>query len=330
MSRATVSLVLRNNPSIPKRTRDSVLEAARELGYVYNRGAASMRAGQSRIIGVVINDLTNPYFAEIVAAIQDAMTEHERVVVLSNSAESPARQATFTTTMREYNVDAIVMCPAAGTDAAFIQRVSSWGMPCILFSRNVPDAGVDYVGPDHSGGMQEAVRHLIGLGHQRIALVGLNNRISTGRERCEGYVAALQEAGITPEPDLMIACPATRADGMAAIQQLLDRDTPPTAAACFNDVLAFGVMLGLMARQLKPGGDFSVVGFDDIAEASLWRPTLTTVAVSRPAIGEAIVSLLNRRLADRDAPARSILIPTRLVVRESASRLEKGRGTKKS
>lgn len=330
MSRATVSLVLRNNPSIPQRTRDSVLEAARQLGYVYNRGAASMRAGQSRIIGVVINDLTNPYFAEIVAAIQDAMTEQERVVVLSNSAESPARQATFTTTMREYNVDAIVMCPAAGTDAAFIQRVRSWGMPCILFSRNVPDAGVDYVGPDHSGGMREAMRHLIGLGHRRIALVGVNDRISTGRERCEGYVAALQEAGITPDPDLMIACPATRADGMAAIQQLLDRDTPPTAAACFNDVLAFGAMLGLMARQLEPGRDFSVVGFDDIAEASLWRPTLTTVAVSRPAIGEAIVSLLNRRLADRDASAEAILIPTRLVVRESASRLEEGRGAKKS
>ena len=124
------------------------------------------------------------------------------------------------------------------------------------------------------------------------------------------------------DPDLMVACPATRTEGMAAIQQLLDLDAPPTAAACFNDILAFGAMLGLMARQLRPGRDFSVSGFDDIAEAALWRPTLTTVAVSRPAIGAAIVSLLDRRLAHRDAPTETILTPARLVVRESTSPLQ--------
>lgn len=317
-----MSLVLRNSPSIPQRTRDSVLAAASELGYVYNRGAASMRAAQSRIIGVVVNDLTNPYFAEIVAAIQDAMAEQERVVVMSNTAESTSRQAAFCTTMREYNVDAIVMCPAAGTDASFIQRIQSWGMPCILFSRNVPDADVDYVGPDHSSGMREAVRHLIGLGHRRIAMIGLNDQISTGRERHDGYRAALEEAGIALDDDLTITCPATRTEGMAAIQQLLDRSAPPSAAACFNDILAFGAMLGLMARQIRPGRDFSVSGFDDIAEAGLWRPTLTTVAVSRPAIGAAIVSLLNRRLAHPDAPTETILTPAPLVVRESTSPLQ--------
>lgn len=319
VSRATVSLVLRNSPTIPERTRRRVLDAAARIGYVYNRRAAGLRAAQSDIVGVVVNDLTNPYFAEIVASIQDAMSAQGRVVVLSNTAESTDRQREFVDTMREYNVDGIVISPAAETDAAFIESIHSWGMPCILFSRNVPGVETDYVGADNRAGVREATRHLIGLGHRRIAMIGMNERISTGRERRQGYLDALEEAGIAADEALMIACPATRADGMVAILRLLDLEAPPTAAACFNDITAFGVMLGLRERQLEPGRDFSVTGFDDIAEADLWRPALTSVAVSRAEIGEQVITLLLDRLAAPDAPRRQVFIEPRLIVRETTS-----------
>ncbi|MGL3110333.1 substrate-binding domain-containing protein [Bradyrhizobium sp. BR 1432] len=104
---------------------------------------------------------------------------------------------------------------------------------------------------------------------------------------------------------------------MAHVLQLLDLPEPPTAVVCFNDIVAFGAMLGLRSRNLTPGEDFSVVGFDDIAEATLWRPALTTVAIPRPNVGKAAVQLLLRRIGNRDAPFESVLIPTELVVRDT-------------
>lgn len=325
VSPATVSLVLRDSPSIPQRTADRVRDAAARLGYVYNRGAAGLRAARSGMVGVVVNDLTNPYFAEIVAAIQDAMAREGRVVVMSSTAESPDRQAAFVDKLREYNVDAVVVSPAAGTDPAFLRRIRAWGLPCIQFSRDVPGAGADFVGADNRGGMQRAVRHLVDLGHRRIAMVGVDTGISTGRERLDGYRDALAGAGIPRDPALEIACPATRADGMAAVSALLDRASPPTAVACFNDILAFGAMLALLARGLAPGRDVSVTGFDDIAEAALWRPALTTVAVPRRAIGEAVIGLLDRRLQDPAGPPERVLVEVGLVVRDSTAPLENDR-----
>lgn len=320
LSHSTVSLVLRNDPSIPERTRQRVHEAARRIGYVYNRRAAGLRSSQSGIVGVVVNDLTNPYFAEIIAAIQDAMAARGKVVVLSNSAESVERQQQFVDTMREYNVDGIVLCPAAGTSAEFVRSLQAWQMPCILFSRRVAEVEADYVGADNQRVVQMATQHLISLGHSRIAFIGLNQRISTGLERHAGYRQALEDNAIHLDPQLTISCPATREAGMNAIDALLDIPHPPSAAVCFNDIVAFGVMLGLRARGLEAGHDFSVAGCDDIAESVLWRPALTSVAISRQQIGEKVVELLIERLANPGDNTRVCLIEPRLVARDTTSR----------
>jgi LacI family transcriptional regulator len=317
VSKATVSLVLRNSPSIPERTRERVLGVAKKLGYVYNRGAASLRSPHTQLVAMAVNDLTNPYFAEVVAAMEDALTVENRIVLMSNTAESVARQSAFVETVREYNVDGLLMVPAVGTDASLIDQLRSQRLPCVLVSRAVPGAEVDLVQGDHRGGMVKAVEHLIGLGHERIGFIGLNEKISTGRDRFIGYRQALSDNGIQLEPRLVLSGPATRDVGMAQVLSLLDLPEPPTAVVCFNDVMAFGVMLGLRSRELTPGKDFSVVGFDDIAEATLWRPSLTTVAMSRPEIGKAAVDLLLHRIANPDAPPRTVIVPTELVRRET-------------
>lgn len=319
LSPSTVSLVLRDSPTIPDRTRKRVLEAADQLGYVYNRRAAGLRSAQSGIVGVVVNDLTNPYFAEIVASIQESMTLHGRVVVLSNTAESTERQSKFLDTMREYNVDGIVICPAENTSSELIEKIQSWRIPCILFSRNMPSIAADSVAGENRFGMYQVTQHLIKLGHRRIAMIGTNDRTSTGRDRREGYIDGLLKANLPIEEDLMITCPATRADGMRAISTLMDKQDPPTAAVCFNDILAFGAMLGLRALNLEPGRDFSVTGFDDIAESELWRPALTSVAISRSQIGDEVVSLLLRRLSDPGASYQHRSIKTELIIRETTS-----------
>lgn len=321
LSHSTVSLVLRNDPSIPERTRQRVQEAASRIGYVYNRRAAGLRSSQSGIVGVVVNDLTNPYFAEIIAAIQDAMAARGKVVVLSNSAESIERQQQFVDTMREYNVDGIVLCPAAGTSPEFLHKVQQWQKPCILFSRRVAEGNADYVGADNQRAVQLATQHLISLGHTRIAFIGLNERISTSLERHTGYRQALENRSIVLDPTLTTSCPATREAGMNAIDALLDHPHPPTAAVCFNDILAFGVMLGLRARGLEPGEDFSVAGCDDIAESVLWRPALTSVSISRQQIGEKVVELLIERLENPTGNTRSHLVEPQLVARDTTSPL---------
>lgn len=217
VSKATVSLVLRNSPSIPERTRKRVLLAAEQLGYVYNRGAASLRSVQTHLIGLVVNDLTNPYFAEVTAAIENALTTQNRIVIMSNTGESVEGQSAFAATVPEYNVDGLLLVPATGTDAAFVELLRSWRLPFVMVSRSVPSAKTDLVQADHYTGMRAATNHLIGLGHRRIGFIGLNADISTGCERLEGYRQALIQSGIEFEPHLVLSGPATRDVGMAQI-----------------------------------------------------------------------------------------------------------------
>jgi LacI family transcriptional regulator len=321
VSTATVSLVLRKSPLVAEETRLRVLHSAAALGYIYNRGAASLRTQQTHTVGLAINELTNPYFAELTAAIEHAFTRLGRTVFLSNSSESPARQERFVETMREYNADGLIICPAEGTDPVWLQRLAAI-VPCVLISRRVVGADVDYAGNDHRVGTHLATEHLLALGHRRIAMLGGTERISTGAERHQGYRDALAAYGVAADPALVRQGVPTRENGVRWIQELLAAGTSgPTAAVCFNDVVAFGVMLGLRQIGREPGRDFSVVGCDDIAEAALWRPALSTVAIRSTAIGDAAAALLLDRIADVDRPARQVVLQPELVLRETSGPL---------
>jgi LacI family transcriptional regulator len=324
LSKATVSLVLRGSSAIPPATHARVQAAASRLGYVYNRGAASLRSATTNTVGIVVNDVTNPYFAEIVAALQRRLTAAGRFCFLCNTGEDTDLQARFVETLREHRVDGIILCPADGTDAGWLDRVRQTGKPLILLSRFI-DAGLDCVGPDNAGGMRLAMEHLIAGGHTRIALVGANERNSTGSERLEGYCRGLAAARLAIVPELIVRGPPTRDEGFRAAVGLMALAEPPTAIACFNDVLAFGVMLGLRSLGLAPGAHVSVIGFDDVAEAALWRPALTTVAIPREALAEeASRRLLARIGLEREAPPARILLPASLVVRATTARVPSG------
>jgi LacI family transcriptional regulator len=319
VSRATVSLVLRKSPLVAAKTRESVLEAVESLGYVYNRGAANLRTQRSHTIGVAINELTNPYFAELTAAIQRAFFDLGRTVFIANSEEDPVRQDQFIATMREYNVDGLAICPSQGTRRESLRRLKAQGIPCVLISRTVAGAGLDYAGHANRLGMRMAAEHLIGLGHRRIAMLGGTDLVSTGEERRAGYRDALIAHDIPVDPDLILEGPPTRNFGATTVQALLAGKAPPTAAVCFNDVVAFGVMLGLRQVGLEPGRDFAVIGYDDLAEAALWTPALSTVAVDSAGIGAAAAQLLLQRIEHPEAKPRRIILQPRLILRASSS-----------
>ncbi len=326
VSTGTVSMVLNDNPLVAAATRAHVRATIDQLGYVYDRSGAQLRNKRTGIVGVPICDLSNPYFAEITVGVEEALGESGLALVLGHSGESLERQERFLNTAREHNVEGLILIPALGTTRRHVEAIVAWNIPLVMVSRYAAGIATDYAGSDNRGAGAMATRHLVELGHERIAFVGATTRTSTGRDRSLGYKNALKAAGIAVAADFVIACDASRELGFRAARTLLERADPPTAIVCFNDLLAFGVMLGLRSIGVEPGRQCSVVGIDDVAEAALWHPGLTTVALPAKEVGLSAGLLLRRRLEAPARPPEKILLVPRLVARGSSGPLRKRPG----
>ncbi|GHE21420.1 LacI family DNA-binding transcriptional regulator [Halomonas urumqiensis] len=324
VSRSTVSLVLRESPLVAERTRSKVQRSIKTLGYVYNRGAAALRGSRTSTLGVVVYDIANPFFGAMVAGIDAALNREGYVSFLANSEDSPARQQRFLERMREHRVDGILLCPAEGTDPGLINTLSGWGMPCIQVLRHVGEPPFDYAGTDFHQGVCQAMDHLVALGHRRIAFLGGHYEHSATRERWQGYRESLERHGLTYQR--LLRSTVTRRDGVAMIQQLMAESPAPSAVVCHNDLVAFGAMLGLRRLGLVPGADCAVIGTDDVEEASLGEPALTSVATHPHAIGEEAARLALRRIANPEGAREQVVLAPRLKVRDScgATRPEPG------
>ena len=319
VSRATASLVLRGSTRVAAGTRARVHAAVEALGYVYNRGAATLRASRTQTIGLVVTDLTNPFFAEMTIGVDRAMEAEGYVSFLVSTGESLERQERFLRRMREQGVDGVVLCAAAGTTPAMIRQLREWRLPCVQALRHVAPAageeGPDFAGADFQFGVEQTVEHLVRLGHRRIAYIGGQLLHSATRERWTGFARAMRRHGLDDRQ--ILRTPLTRRAGADTIGALLDGPAPPSAVICFNDILALGVMLGLERRGLRAGRDVAVTGMDDLPDAAQTEPPLTTVATLPRLVGEESARLLLRRIAEPDGARERIILPARLVVRAS-------------
>lgn len=318
VSKSTVSLVLQGSPLVREETRTKVNHAIRELGYVYNRGAANLRQARSKIIGIIVNDLTNSFFAELAVGMDMIVQSAGYVQFLAHSGEDVDRQSEVIASMREHGIAGLILSPARGTQAADLKPVVDSGLPVVVAVRNVPGARVSSLLSDNYAGAKAAVRHLVELGHRRIAFAGGFADVQVFAERGQGFRDGLAEAGIAPNEDFIINSAPSRAGGVEAIDRLLARRGDlPTAALCFNDAVAFGVCDGLRARRLEPGADFSVVGFDDVIEARTAVPALTTVSVNPQRMGQQAAQLLFKQINAGKAEPETVRTSVRLVVRRS-------------
>ena len=316
VSPATVSLVLRDSPLVAKPTRKRIQASIDTLGYVYDRSAANLRTRSTQTIGLIVCEITNPFYAELTAGIDGALDRAGWVAFLANTAESPARQDRFIERMREQRVDGLLLSPAEGTDVDTIERLHRYGLPVVQMLRRVGKREADFVGPDFRLGMTLATEHLIRLGHKRIAYVGGGRRTSPVRDRGVGYRETMVRHGLPVGP--IVGCLPTREAGAAAVGTLLrGKASDPTAVLCYNDVCAFGFLLGLADKGLKAGSDCAVVGFDDIEEAAYCRPALTTVAIGPRQLGEESAGLLLRRIKAPNGAAENVILPPRLIIRSS-------------
>lgn len=319
VSRATVSLVLRGSPLVNVDTRARVEAELVRQRYVYNRAAANLRRRTSSSVALVINDLSNPFFAEFAAGVDEALGEHGYVTLLGSTGESPQRQQAVLGTLMEHTPAGLILSPAEGSDAAQVRQVLGPTANVLLFNRAVAGAGWDLLVLDNQQGAYLATRHLVERGHRCIAFFGGHAASSSCEQRRAGYQQALAEAGLPVPPHWLIESAPNRLEAAARVDELFADGRRPSAAVCYNDTVALGLMLGLTSRGIRPGGDFAVTGFDDIPEAAVAVPPLTTLTVDPRARGRQAAEILLRRVQSPDAPPERTVAPVQLRIRESSA-----------
>lgn len=317
VSTATVSMVLGNKGRISAATREKVLLALDQSGYVYNQTAANLRHKTSNQVGLLLHDITNPFYAEMTAGLSHEIERHNLLLFLANSEESGERQQKFVDSLLRNNACGMVLCVAQETSAAFYAALKRHPVPVILVVRPPEDPDFDYVGTDNFLGAQMATSHLLKLGHRHIAFIGGGPASGARQQRVGGYTSMLLEYGIAPRPEWIVNAQANQIDGAHVAEALLTRHPEITAAVCYQDIVALGVMQALRKMGREPGRDFALVGFDDIKEASLVQPALTTVSVAAKEIGRKAGELLYSRIQGNDEPPQRIILPPSLVIRES-------------
>lgn len=317
VSKSTVSLVLQKSPLVSESTREKVNAHIVELGYIYNRGAASLRQSKSKIVGIVVNDLTNSFFAELAVGMDLVVQSAGYVQFLAHSGESVDRQREVIASMRENGIAGLILSPARGTEPNDIKALVDSGIPVVVVVRNLPGAKVSTLLSDNYAGAKAAVRHLVNLGHSRIAFMGGFQDTAVFGERLRGYRDALVDAGITVDERFTIHSAPSRAGGVIALERLMGLTERPTAALCLNDAVAFGVCDGLRSNGLEPGKSFAIIGFDDVIEAKTAVPALTTVSVDPQGMGQRAAQLLLKQINSGQRDQESIVTSVRLVVRQS-------------
>lgn len=319
VSRATVSLVLRGSPLVNVDTRARVEAELRRQRYVYNRTAANLRRRTSSSIALVINDLSNPFFAEFASGVDEALAARGYVTLLGSTGESPQRQQAVLSTLMEHSPTGFILSPAEGSDVQQLHQVLGADANVLLFNRELVGAEWDFLTLDNRHGAYLATRHLIERGHRDIAFFGGHAASSSCHHRRAGYRQALAEAGLPVRPQWLIESAPNRLDAAARAGELFVASERPSAAVCYNDTVALGLMLGLASRGIRPGSDFAVTGFDDISEAAMAAPSLTTLTADPRERGRQAATLLLQRVDHPDAPPMRTIVPVQLRIRESSA-----------
>lgn len=314
VSSATVSRVLANKPYVRPEVRERVWQAVRELGYRPNRVARSLRAQRSKIIGLIISDIQNPFFTSVVRAIEDAAYEKGYSILLCNTDEDPQKERFYLELMVDENVSGIIVCPTRES----VSHIQDYPIPLVTLDRRVVNVDTDAILLDNVESAAKLVSHLIANGHRRIGAVIGTPDFTTGRERCEGYLAALRAHDIPFEPALLIQVSPKTDAGYSAAEHLLDLPLPPTAIFAGNNLLTLGALKAVRARGLHIPRDVALAGFDEMPWSALVEPGITVIEQPTYELGRTAAEVLLRRLENPARPTREVVLKGRLIVRESS------------
>lgn len=321
----TVSRALNGKPDVHHETREIILRMATKLNYHPDRLARGLRKQSTRVIGVVVSDVANPFFSSLMKSISKSARARDYRVLLQDSDESPRGEREAIEVLLSERIDGILICPVQ-TETSAIEMLAGSQLPVVLIGRRFTGLDMDYVMPDDLQGGRLAAQHLIDCGHERIGLINAPHQISSARERYEGFVRAHEAAGIPVDRSVVRSGVMNHIDGQREAKALLKKTPVVTAIAAYSDFVAFGIARAVWEAGLRIPEDISLIGFDDTPLATCLPVPLSTVRVPIEKLGARGVEILCDKIEGTlDHPVHEQL-PTELVVRQSTARLTRARG----
>lgn len=317
VSKSTVSLVLQNSPTVKDSTRRQVLTAIEQTGYVYNRAAAKLRGANAGLVGLVINDIRNPFYTELAASVQMTMASRGYATVIGNADKQPKLQSRLIESMIEHHVSALMISPVYDSDIKSLIAIADARIPTIQVLRKADTDAVDFpfYFMDYEHGGYIATDHLLQMGAKHIAFVGgLSDRAIT-IERKKGYCQRLTEAGLQA---YFIHGKVDRAFGYEIAKEIAQKHSHIDGIVAFNDQVAVGLLNGFLAVGISVGERVKVVGFDDIEEASHCFPKLSSVRCNVNQFGKDTSNQLLDWVEKKTPPAQALKFPVELITRDSS------------
>jgi DNA-binding LacI/PurR family transcriptional regulator len=316
VSVSTVSRVLNGHPYVTYEVRRRVLDAIRELNYHPSRVAQRLRATDSRLVGVIFSDITNPFYINVLHSIELVFSQHDLSVLIGNANGKPDLEASFVRLMQTEGVAGLIIAPT-DEDAPALAKAVQNGLPIVVVDRRMNNIDLDTVLANNFAGARQAVEHLIRLGHSLIGLVSGPLHLTSGRERFAGYLQAMSDAQLHIDSSLARFGDYRQSSGYDLTCELLSLPHPPTALFVANNQMTIGALNAIHETGHVIPDDVAVVGFDDLSWAISLNPPLTTVAQPAFDIGTHAAQLLLDRIAEPDRPTRTIVLETHLMVRAS-------------
>ena len=314
---ATVSRTLHGSSQVSPETAARVLKVVEELGYQPNTTAQSLVSGRSLMLGLVVSDITNPFFPELVKGFEDVALQNGYDVLVASTNYEPARTALCVRRMIERKIDGVAIMTSE-VDPSLTDTLARRKVPLVFLDVGRVGKGVSNVKVDYGEGIAQAVEHLSGLGHTRIAFISGPQLLASARERRDMFIARLQDPS-GPRREVLIEEGNHRVDGgLEAMRRLLQRETRPTAVIASNDLTAIGAMRAIRQQGLRVPEDISVVGFDDIQMAEFTEPPLTTVRLLRTEVARLACDALLQSIRTHGAGVE-FHMGTALVVRSSTA-----------
>lgn len=310
----TVSQVLRGTGRISDETRDRVLAAAKQLRYLPDSRAAAMRSGENREIGFVINQLQNPFNAEVIGGVVDLLEAEGFLVSIVDTRDDAKRQSRQLEAFIRHGRGGLLWVPAMDTPDEVFELLAAQGIPTVTFLRHVR-RDLDHVGIRDADATHVATRYLGELGHRNIAYLGGTDMTMVRRERIAGFQRAM--AALGAKPSVVWTCEDNKLAGLEAMIALRVAHPEITAVVCNGDMVGLGASLALGRMGLKPGEDVSVIGFDDIQDAAVATPPLTTMAVHPHKLGRKLARILLDRIREPDMPPIVSEVSAELTIRST-------------
>jgi DNA-binding LacI/PurR family transcriptional regulator len=317
VSKATVSRVMNDDPNVATDLRDRVVASMASLDYQPNRAARRLKKNLNDVIGLLIPDIQNPFFASVLRGAEDLAYDHGIGLMPYSTADDVARQQTYLEMLQGEQVAGLVIVPVPQTQKETLLNLQRLGFPYVLLDRSVEGVSADGVRVDSLHGAFAAVQHLTSLGYKRIGMISGLSELSTGRERLQGYQLALAEAGLPYDLNLVKPGNFDAAGGYQRICDFMLASHPPDAIFVGSNLMMMGVLQAIRDLNIRVPEDVALIGFDDLPLSGLLSPPLTIVAQPTYEMGQEALRLLLHRLKNPHVLPRSVILPTQLIVRES-------------